>query len=61
MRSRIPIIPVLVDGTPMPDPRSLPEDIRAIAYREHVNYHRIGGEYAIEEILDAVRPHLLGW
>lgn len=60
LRARIPIIPVLVEETPMPDPRSLPEDIRAVTFRERVDYHRIGGEYAIEEILDAVRPHLLG-
>ena len=60
LRARIPIIPVLVDATPMPDPRGLPEDIRAVTFRERVDYHRIGGEYAIEEILNAVRPHLLG-
>ena len=58
LRAQIPVIPVLVDTTPMPDPLSLPEDIRPVTFRERVDYHRIGGENAIEEILDAVRPHL---
>ena len=49
LRARVPIIPVLVDATPMPDPLILPEDIRAVTFRERVDYHRIGGEYAIEE------------
>jgi hypothetical protein len=33
----IPVIPVLIDRTPLPKPNELPEDLRAFAYRQAAN------------------------
>lgn len=30
----IPVVPVLLDGTPMPDPEHLPDDLKQLAYRQ---------------------------
>jgi hypothetical protein len=39
LRKSIPMIPVLLDGATMPDPRQLPGDIRQIAYRAAADVH----------------------
>lgn len=36
LKKEIPVVPVLIDRTPMPDPDKLPEGIRDLAYRQAV-------------------------
>ena len=37
LAKNIPVIPVLIDRTPLPKPNELPEDLRAFAYRQAAN------------------------
>ena len=39
LRRKIPVVPVLLDGTSMPDAAALPEDIRALTRRNGVFLH----------------------
>ena len=50
----IQVIPVLVEGTKMPDPESLPEDIRALARRNAIELSDQRWSFDVQRLADAI-------
>ena len=61
LRCQVRILPVLVDGAPMPERSALPEDVRALADRNALRLRNESFEADVEGILEAVtvRPPAL--
>jgi hypothetical protein len=62
LRHRVRILPVLVDGAPMPERAALPEDVRVLADRNALSLRNESFEADVGRILEAVevrRPALL--
>jgi YVTN family beta-propeller protein len=54
LRSDARVIPVLVDGAPMPRSDELPEELRFLARRQGLVFNRAGGS-AIRDLMNAIR------
>ena len=52
------VVPVLLDGAAMPEPASLPEDIRALALRNAIELHNTRFDADMNRLLAAVRESL---
>jgi len=59
LRRSIPVIPILIDGAPMPDVTQLPKSLQGIAYRQAINvradpdFHR-----DVDRLVGFLRSHL---
>lgn len=50
----VPVLPVLLDGSPLPDPEALPEDVRRLVHCQtmEVRHRSLGAD--IQRLADAV-------
>lgn len=58
LRRDIPVVPVLVRGTKMPDVEQLPEDLRELAYRNAVELTHARWRSDVHVLIEALRPYL---
>jgi tetratricopeptide (TPR) repeat protein len=63
----VPIVPVLLDGTALPDPDALPPDVRPLVYRQaaEVRHQRLRADVGLladrlADLVPVVRPHRSG-
>ncbi len=58
LRRRIPVIPVLVRATKMPQPEQLPPDLKDLAYRNAVELTHARWKSDVQVLAEALRPYL---
>jgi hypothetical protein len=59
-RGDIPVIPVFVEGTPMPDPETLPKSLRALVYRSGITLSHENFTEIVDGRLTQVLEEVLG-
>lgn len=59
-RGDIPVIPVFVEGTPMPDPETLPRSLRSLVYRSGITLHHESFIEIVDGRLTQVLEEVLG-
>jgi L,D-transpeptidase catalytic domain/TIR domain len=61
LRSNIPIIPVLIDQTPMPSAESLPQEIQPLSYRNGLGLDSgIDFHYHVQRLISGIRKFFGG-
>lgn len=58
LNRNVPVIPILVERTPMPQPQELPEPLRDITRRNALDLENTRWDYDVTRLADAVEPML---
>jgi hypothetical protein len=51
LRRGVPVVPVLLDGTPIPQAETLPEDLKALSWRNGVEVRRLSFESDVQRLI----------